>query len=129
MNELRTTLRNVALFLEEKPMPHYHTESFENAWKIVRETPNSQKWRVTTADEGVEIEVDIHYTPEKVLTVNLVVAGTASKGLLTSVLDEIGRLGLYRGDYAVIDYTLAETKKLNNGNYSVNEKDREFRKL
>ena len=110
-------------------MPHYHTEGFENNWTIVRETPNSQKWRVKTVDEGVEIEVDIHYTSEKVLTVNLVVVGTSSKGLLTSVMDEVGRLGLYRGDYAVIDYTLAETDKLNNGNYSIDDKDREFRKL
>ncbi len=110
-------------------MPHYHTEGFENDWKIVRETPNSQKWRVTTVDDGTEIEVDIHYTAEKVLTVNLVVIGTASKGLLTSVMDEIGRLGLYRGDYAVIDYTLAEASELNTGNYSVDEKDRKHRKL
>src|SRR4051794_23726488 len=101
-------------------MPHYHTEGFENDWKLIRETTSSQKFRVTTPD-GVSIEVDIHYTAEKVLTVNLIVQGNASKSLLTPVMDEIGRLGLYRGDYAVIDYTLAETQRITEGNYSIDE--------
>lgn len=109
-------------------MPHYHLEGFENDWKLIRETTSSQKFHVTTP-EGIHVEVDIHYTPEKILTVSLAVAGVASKGLLTPIMDEIGRLGLYRGDYAVIDYTLAESKKIDSGNYSVDKSDREFRKL
>lgn len=50
---------------------HNHTEGFENDWKLIRETASSQKFRVTT--EETKIEVDIHYTAEKILTVNLVV--------------------------------------------------------
>lgn len=109
-------------------MPHYHTEGFMNGWKLIRETASSQKFRVTTEAQQ-EIEVDIHYTAERVLTVNIVVVGNASKGLLTPIMDEIGRLGLYRGDYAVIDYTLAETARLSDGNYSIDAKDRKIRKL
>jgi len=108
-------------------MPHYQTGHFENEWRLVRETPTSQKYRVT-ADE-TQVEVDIHFTAEKILTVNIVVEGSAGKGLLSPIMDEIGRLGLNRGDYAVIDYTLAETEKLSEGNYAIDDKDREHRKL
>ncbi len=109
-------------------MPHYHTEGFENEWNLVRETDTSQKFRVTTPS-GVKLEIDIHYTPGKVLTANIVVEGTASKGLLSPVMDEIGRLGLYRSDYGIIDYTLAETTQLSEGNYPIDEKDRKHRQL
>lgn len=108
-------------------MPHYHTGHFENGWRLVRETATSQKFRVVSGE--TEVEVDIHYTPEKILTVNIVVEGSASKGLLSPIMDEIARLGLNRGDYAVIDYTLAETTSLSEGNYSIDKGDREHRQL
>lgn len=108
-------------------MPHYHTGAFDNEWRLIRETATSQKYRVNAG--GTEVEVDIHFTPEKVLTVNLVVQGSAGKSLLTPIMDEIARLGLNRGDYAVIDYTLAETASISEGNYSIDEKDREHRQL
>jgi hypothetical protein len=101
-------------------MPHYHnhTKGSENDWKLIRETASSQKF-----------EVDIHYTAEKILTVNLVVEGHATKSLLNPVMDEIGRLGLSRGDYAVIDYTLSDTELLIEGNYSIDKEDRRYRRL
>ena len=71
---------------------HNHTEGFENDWKLIRETASSQKFRVTT--EKTKIEVDIHYTAEKILTVNLVVEGHATKDLLVPVMDMIGRLAV-----------------------------------
>ncbi len=43
---------------------HNHTEGFEKDWKLIRETASSQKFRVTT--EKTKIEVDIHYTAEKI---------------------------------------------------------------
>ncbi len=94
---------------------------------MIRETASSQKFRVTT--DKTKIEVDIHYTAEKILTVNLVVEGSASKNLLNPVMDEIGRLALSRGDYAVIDYTLSETQSLSDGHYSINPEDRKHRQL
>lgn len=109
-------------------MPHYHTEGFENAWALVRETPSSQKWNVETP-EGVRVAVDIHYTPASVLTVNIVSEGPTSKSILTPIMDDIGELGIYRGDYAVIDYTLAETSEISDGNYSVSDGGRKFRRL
>ena len=110
-------------------MPHYHnhTKGSENDWKLIRETASSQKFRVTT--EKTKIEVDIHYTAEKILTVNLVVEGHATKSLLNPVMDEIGRLGLSRGDYAVIDYTLSDTEHLSEGHYSIDKEDRKYRRL
>jgi hypothetical protein len=105
---------------------HNHTEGFEKDWKLIRETASSQKFRVTT--EKTKIEVDIHYTAEKILTVNLVVEGHATKDLLVPVMDMIGRLGLSRGDYAVIDYTLSDTEHLGEGHYSIDKEDRKYRR-
>lgn len=109
-------------------MPHHYTEGFENDWTLVRETASSQKWRVATP-EGQRVDVDIHYTAGKMLTVNLSVEGRSSKGMLSPILNEVGRLGLYRQDYAVIDYTLAECESLFDGNYSIDESDRTSRQL
>jgi hypothetical protein len=106
---------------------HNHTEGFENDWKLIRETASSQKFHVTA--EQTKIEVNIHYTAEKILTVNLVVEGSVTKSLLTPVMDEIGRLNLSRGDYAVIDYTLSATEHLIEGNYSIDKEDRKYRRL
>ncbi|MBL7129559.1 MAG: hypothetical protein ISS16_11325 [Ignavibacteria bacterium] len=108
-------------------MPHYYLEGFKNNWKIVRETSSSQKFRVKTPDD-YEFAIDIHYTSPKVLTVNVVFVGnknTLSKSILTPVFDELARIALKRSDYAVIDYTLAHADKLFDGNYSIDEKDRE----
>jgi hypothetical protein len=44
-------------------------------------------------------------------------------------MDEIGRLGLSRGDYAVIDYTLSDTGHLGEGHYSIDKEDRRHRRL
>lgn len=109
-------------------MPHYHTEGFVNEWTLVPETLSSQKWRVKTPD-GQRVEIDIHYTPSKILTANIVVEGSASKSMLTPVMEEIGRLGLYRDDYGVIDYTLAECERVSEGNFSVDDSDRTHRQL
>jgi hypothetical protein len=113
-------------------MPHYYLEEgFENNWKLIRETEASQKFRVTTP-EKYEFAIDIHYTSPKVLTVNVVFVGdenTLSESILRPVFNELGRIALKRSDYAVIDYTLAHTKRLHDGNFSIDEKDRKFRKL
>jgi len=113
-------------------MPHYHLEGFENEWTLLRETASSQKFFVKTP-RGHELAVDIHYTPPKILTVNIVFRGKdgheATKNALTPVMDEIGRIALARDDYAVIDYTLSETQAISDGNYSIDEKDRKHRQL
>jgi len=112
-------------------MPHHYLEGFENEWQLVRETASSQKFRVTTPDNK-EFAIDIHYTSPKVLTVNVCFVGTEnelSKSILTPVFDEIGKIALKRSDYAVIDYTLAHTRNLSDGNYSIDKKDRKFRQL
>lgn len=109
-------------------MPHYYTEGLNCKWDIIRETPSSQKFRVESEDG--DFAIDIHYTPSKVLTVNIVFEGEGvSKSILTPLMEDIEKFALTRCDYAVIDYTLAETKKLHDGNYSIDEKRREiFRK-
>ena len=110
-------------------MVHYHTQSFKNEWTLIRETQSSQKFRVETPD-GVQLTVDVHYTPEKILNATIAIIGDASsKHILTPVMDDIGQLGLYRGDYAIIDYTLIEAKDIFDGNYSIDDKDRQHRKL
>ncbi|MDQ0458286.1 hypothetical protein QO005_004646 [Rhizobium paknamense] len=109
-------------------MPHYHLEGFESTWRLVRETLASQKFRVSTPN-GLELAVDIHYTAGKILTVNIVSAGEVSKATLEPIMNEIARLGLYRGDFAVIDYTISITERIRDGNYSISEELREHRQL
>ena len=112
-------------------MSHFYLEGFENKWQLVRETPYSQKFRVQTPDNR-EFTIDIHYTIEKVLTVNVVLKGLEdqiSKDILTPVFDELARIALKRNDYAVIDYTLAISQDLDDGNYSISEEDRKYRTL
>jgi hypothetical protein len=107
-------------------MPHYFLEGFENEWTLVRETPSSQKFTAKTPD-GKELNVDVHYTMPKVLTVNIVFLGdknALSKSWLTPVMDEIARIAMKRSDYAVIDYTLACATHVSDGNYSIDEKMR-----
>ena len=112
-------------------MSHFFLEGFENEWKLVRETPHSQKFMVKTPDAN-EFAIDIHYTLEKVLTVNVVFKGDEdhlSKGILTPVFVELARIALKHGDYAVIDYTLAHSEDIFHGNFSIDEKDRKHRGL
>lgn len=108
-------------------MTHYHLEGLENAWTLVRETPSSQKFTAVTAD-GKKLGVDIHFTPSKVLTVNLCCVGSPddfSKVVLTPVMDDIAKLALRRADYGVIDYSMCFTEEISDGNYSIDDKTRE----
>ena len=108
-------------------MPHYYLEGLENSWRLVRETPHSQRFTVTTAEpETYRIDVDIHYTPSKVLTVTLVcVAEDIGKSVLTPLMDDIAKIALRRADYAVIDYSLSFTDRISDGNFAVDKKARE----
>lgn len=109
-------------------MPHYYLQGLDNDWKLVRETPFGQHFRVATAaPEKVRIDVDIHYTPSKVLTVTLVcVATDLSKAALTPVLDDIGKIALRRADYAVIDYSLSFAAEIIEGNFTIEPKTRKI---
>jgi hypothetical protein len=112
-------------------MSHFYLEGLENKWQLVRETPYSQKFRVQTPDNR-EFAIDIHYTIEKVLTVNVVLKGLEDqslKDILRPVFDDLTRIALKRNDYAVIDYTLAISQDLDNGHYSIPDEDRKFRTL
>lgn len=107
-------------------MAHYHLEGLENTWVLVRETPSSQKLKVETED-GKKLEVDIHYTPSKVLTVNICGVGSPddfSKVVLTPVMEDIAKLALRRADYGVIDYSMCFTEEILDGNYSIDSKAR-----
>lgn len=44
---------------------------------------------------------------------------------MTLVLDDVAKMALRRGDYAVIDYTLSSTSRVSDGNYAVDKKSRE----
>lgn len=105
---------------------HYHLQGLENTWTLVRETPSSQKFTVATPD-GKELAIDIHYTPSKVLTVNICGVGTAddfSKVVLTPVMEDIAKLALRRADYGVIDYSMCFTGEISDGNYSIDPNTR-----
>lgn len=109
-------------------MPHHHLEGLENEWTLVRETPTSQKYRVKTPD-SFDFAMDVHYTPAKILTVNICFVGEKqrlTKSVLTPVMNDLGKIALRRTDYAVIDYTLCHADALFDGNFTV---DPEWRRV
>lgn len=109
-------------------MPHYHLEGLENEWTLIRETPSSQKFRVTNG-EGHHFAVDVHFTPSKLLTVNVCFVGkTISKSILGPVLDDVSKIALRRADYAIVDYTVCCCDRIDDGNYAVDAKTREIYK-
>lgn len=108
-------------------MPHYFLEGLENQWDLIRETPSSQKFRVQTPD-GYVMGIDVHYTIPKILTVNICFVGTeesSSKAILTPVMHDLSKISLKRSDYAVIDYTIAHTENLFDGNFLIDKELRE----
>ena len=111
-------------------MAHFFLQLYENQWSLVRETPSSQKFRVTTSD-GSELGVDVHYTMPKVLSASIAFPGSGlPRYVLDSVMDELAQIALKTGiDYAVIDYTLTSGNSMTEGNYSIDKKARVIRRL
>ena len=113
-------------------MPHFFLQLKDNQWSLVRETPSSQKFSVTTSD-GNELGVDVHYTMPKVLSVSIAFAGPErdlARYVLESVMDELAQIALKTGiDYAVIDYTLTCGDLMTEGNYSIDKRARVVRRL
>ena len=106
---------------------HYFLEGLENNWRLIRETPHSQRFTVKTT-EGQEAAVDVHYTPSKILTVAICCVGQEDnwdKSSLTPVMNDIAKIALRRSDYAVIDYSLSFTERISDGNFAVDPKTRE----
>jgi hypothetical protein len=109
-------------------MPHHHLEGLNNQWLLVRETPSSQIYRCTTPG-GLGYAVDIHFTPPTILTVSLVFLDTKGKftdGVTHDIFEDLEKIALRRGDYAVIDYTLSFADKISDGNYAISD---EWRKV
>lgn len=86
-------------------------------WQLIRETPCSESNYVKTVDG--EFLVDIHYTPETVLTVTIAHNGSLCKNKLEPILELCGRLALTRGNYKVINYALVGSDKISFGNYGI----------
>jgi hypothetical protein len=103
---------------------YYYFEGFSSRWAILTETLTSQKLQTITPD-GYEFLVDIHFAPEKVLTVNIVVVSEneneESSRIHETLFDEVCQIAMMRYDFDVINYTMASTKKLYNGNYKVED--------
>jgi hypothetical protein len=109
-------------------MPHYHLEGLKCAWRLVRETPSSQMFRATTPDK-LELSAAFHYTPPSILTVSLVCVGAREQftdGRTHDIFEDMEHIALRRGDYTVIDYSLAFTERITDGNYSISD---EWRKI
>ena len=113
-------------------MPHFFLQLGENQWSLVRETPSSQKFKVTTSD-GNELGVDVHYTMPKILSASIAFAGPDKdlyRYVMDSVMEELAQIALKTGiDYAVIDYTLTSAHSVFEGNYSIGKKARDIRRL
>ena len=109
-------------------MPHYNLEGLKNTWRLVRETKTSQLFRATTP-HGLEFSVDFHFTPPRIATVSLVFIGRQGQftdGVTHDIFEDMEHLALRRGDYQVIDYSLAYAEKISEGNYAISD---EWRKV
>lgn len=107
-------------------MPHYHLQDLENSWSLIRETPSSQRFLITTQD-GLRLAVDVHYTPSKILTASITCIGPEekfSKPVLTPVLDDLSKIALRRTDYAIVDYSLCFTEHISDGNFTIDKETR-----
>ena len=110
-------------------MPHFFLQVLgkneENEWSLVRETPSSQKFKVTLTD-GNELSVDVHYTMPKILNVTIAGPGQdLSRHVLGTVMNELAQIALKTGiDYAVIDYTLITGDSMTEGNYTIDQRAR-----
>jgi hypothetical protein len=109
-------------------MPHYNLEGLKNTWRLVRETPSSQIYRGVTPG-GLEFAADLHFTSPSILTVSLVFKDTKGRftdGVSSDIFEDLEHIGLRRGNYKVIDYSLSHADNLIDGNYSISE---EWRKI
>jgi hypothetical protein len=111
-------------------MPHYHLEGLKNKWTLVRETPSSQIFRGTTP-KGLVFSADIHFTPPKIATVSLTfcdLEGHFTRGVSSEIFQDLEQICLRRGDYEIIDYSLAYSEKITDGNYSISDEERRIYK-
>jgi hypothetical protein len=109
-------------------MSHYHLEGLNSEWRLVRETTSSQIFRGTTSG-GLEFSADFHFTPPHILTVSLVFVGDKgafTDGITHDIFEDMEKIALRRGDYVVIDYSLAYSETISEGNYSISD---EWRKV
>jgi hypothetical protein len=109
-------------------MAHYYLEGLNCNWTLVRETPSSSKF-VTVSEENKKFYIDIHFTNSASVTVNILLEGTEgelSKGLLNPIMEDIEKIALKHNNYGVIDYTMGASKKVIDGNYSIDKKMREI---
>src|SRR5258706_453662 len=109
-------------------MPHYHLEGLKNEWRLVRETSASQIFRGNTPD-GLPFSADFHFTPPAVVTVSLVFVGAKghfTDGITHDIFEDMEHIALRRGNYSIIDYSLAFSDNISNGNYSISDEERKI---
>lgn len=102
----------------ERHYPRYDINEI-NSWCLIRETPYSESNFVKTTNG--EFVVDIHYTPEKILTVTIGHNGHLSKNNIDPILEQCGRLAHARENYNEINYTLAGSDGIDFGHYEIGE--------
>jgi len=100
----------------ERHYPNYDITVI-NEWRLIRETPHSESNYVKTVDG--EFIVDIHYTPETILTVTVGHNGYLSKQKTVPIFEQCKRLAKARGNYTIINYTLVDHNGICFGNYGI----------
>jgi hypothetical protein len=103
-------------------------EGLNCKWTVIRETPSSSKF-VAISEENNKLFIDIHFTSSVSITVNILLEGSEDyldKGFLTPVMEDIEKIALKHGNYAVIDYTMGASARVFDGNYSIDNKLREI---
>lgn len=106
----------------------YEFSGFRSSWSPIIDSPTSQKLRTITP-EGIEFVVDLHFTPQRVLTANIVVSNDEkeeTRSNLPDILGELCQIAMMRYDFDEIHYTMAFTKKLYYEKFEVDEFLRDY---
>lgn len=105
-------------------MSNYFLEDLDYRWRLVRETPYSQKFAVDIMDEQKFITAmfDVHYTRPDVVHVSLCFIGEKycfTDGLQHGLFFDLEKIIKRNGAYKVIDYTLTFAPSVYEGNFTI----------
>ncbi|HVU28598.1 MAG TPA: hypothetical protein VHG71_12795 [Verrucomicrobiae bacterium] len=93
----------------------------------MRETETSQLYRGTTNHHGLSFSASIHFTAAPIATVELIFVGESNQftdGVWHEIFEDLTKIVLRRNNYSIIDYSVAFTSEISDGNYSILDEDK-----
>ena len=105
-------------------MSNYFLEDLDYQWRLVRETPHSQKFAVDIMDAQRDVMAmfDIHYTRPDTVHVSVCFIGEKycfTDGLQHWLFFDLEKIIKRNGPYKVIDYTLTFAPEVREGSFAI----------